>query len=144
MRPPRQVWVLARGRRCLTYSVSFVVGSDAAVFAYLEIVDTDGTVVYLTEGQMRAAHSPALTFRKRDFAPLQPGQTRRVDIRLEPVSAALQAGWKIRLAVAGADRDNFLLANIDAATQWSVFAGRGADSRSGSIVEGSGLILQVE
>ena len=114
------------------------------MFAYLEIIDTDGNVVYLTEGQMRAAHSPALTFRKIDFTPLQPGQTRRVNIQLEPISAALEAGWQIRLAVAGADQDNFLLSNIDAATQWKIFAGRGADSSSDSAVEGSGLLLQVE
>eukprot|EP00750_Incisomonas_marina_P024608 INCI5132.1.p1 GENE.INCI5132.1~~INCI5132.1.p1 ORF type:complete len:546 (+),score=104.63 INCI5132.1:570-2207(+) len=142
--PPLAESVTLAGAPLLSFFIDISDGSDAAVFAYLEIIDTDGNVVYLTEGQMRAAHSPALTFRKIDFTPLQPGQTRRVNIQLEPISAALEAGWQIRLAVAGADQDNFLLSNIDAATQWKIFAGRGADSSSDSAVEGSGLLLQVE
>ena len=39
---------------------------------------------------MRAAHSPALSYRRADFSPLTPGQTRRVDVWLEPISVRIE------------------------------------------------------
>ena len=117
-------------------------GTDAAVFAYLDVIDDSGDVVYLTEGQIRAAHSPALTFREADFQPLEPQKRRRVDVWLEPISVLLQPGWRLRLAITGADVDNFWLDNIDAATAWDVDPGS-LTSDEDALVSGSGLILQI-
>lgn len=99
--------------------------ADGAFFVYLEDVAPDGTVRYVTEGQLRALHrrepagtTPAGTtpdeaggsppsFRRADGRPLVPGQVTRLRVALLPVSVLLRAGHRVRLAVAGADADTF-------------------------------------
>lgn len=117
-------------------------GSDAAIFAYLELVDTAGKVTYVTEGQKRAGHRSG-TYLRADYKALQPGGgPYRVDIPLEPVSALLPAGQRLRVSVAGADADNFWLGNIDSASAWTVY--HGTTPGHDSIVRGSSLVLTVE
>lgn len=92
---------------------------DANIFAYLEIVDTDGSVVLLTEGQLRLIHrkesdnppyavfGPFHSFSKDDAVPMKPGSVERVRFELFPISALLRKGQRIRLAISGADADTF-------------------------------------
>jgi putative CocE/NonD family hydrolase len=93
---------------------------DAAVHAYLEAVRPDGYVHYLTEGQLRASHrapgegpppyetyGPWHSHRRADLAPLVPGEPTVLDVVMWPVSVLLPAGWRLRLALAGADTPTF-------------------------------------
>jgi putative CocE/NonD family hydrolase len=84
---------------------------DLAIFAYLELVAPDGAVHYLTEGSLRAQHrgrrSAAPTYRRGDLRPLVPGERTELHIRLQPTSVLVPRRWRLRLAVAGADRGTF-------------------------------------
>jgi putative CocE/NonD family hydrolase len=93
---------------------------DAALFVYLEDVLPDGEVYYVTEGLFRAVHRridpgprpyelpvPHHTFRRGDAQPLARGEVAEVTFDLLPVSYLFRRGHAIRIAIAGADADNF-------------------------------------
>jgi hypothetical protein len=93
---------------------------DGAFFVYLEDVAPDGTVYYLTEGQLRAAHrrisseippyvhvEPYHSFRRADLMPWVPGEIAEICVGLQPISALIRQGHRIRIAIAGADCDLF-------------------------------------
>lgn len=93
---------------------------DGAFFVYLEMVDQDGQVYYLTEGQLRGLHRkvsfepqpynipvPYHTYKKADALPLETGQAAELAIALLPISAFLQRGQRLRLGLAGHDSDTF-------------------------------------
>lgn len=86
---------------------------DLALFVYLELVDPDGVVRYLTEGSLRAQHrgrrSAPPTYRRSDLRPLVPGERTELQVRLQPTSVLVPRGWRLRLAIAGADRDTFAI-----------------------------------
>ncbi|BBK33684.1 hypothetical protein EDC65_3521 [Stella humosa] len=92
---------------------------DAGIILYLEDVGPDGQTRYVTEGRLRAL------FRKTAPAPadyphtgpwhpmgvadaelLTPGEPTLLEIPLMPTSWLFRAGHRIRLALAGADRDH--------------------------------------
>ncbi|KAF2815968.1 galactose-binding like protein [Mytilinidion resinicola] len=95
--------------------------SDPAVFAYLEDVAPDGTVTYITEGQLRAinrkiADRDALpydagpvphSFKRADALPVVPGEKFSLAFKLYSVAALIKKGHRIRLAIGGADIDTF-------------------------------------
>lgn len=103
--------------------VTLIVSSDAAdgaLFAYLEDVDEAGRVTYITEGEIRAAgrkvskadppyrvFGPYRTFERGDAESLVPG--RRVDLTFDlwATSVLIRKGHRVRVAIAGADKDNF-------------------------------------
>ncbi|MEQ1569053.1 MAG: CocE/NonD family hydrolase [Myxococcota bacterium] len=64
------------------------IDGEAALHVYVEAVEPSGKVRLLTEGVTRA-------------------RTGVVTVRIRPVSARLEAGWALRLSVAGADADTF-------------------------------------
>lgn len=117
-------------------------GSDAAVFAYLEDVDPDGLVGYVGEGQLRAVQRrvrpaneapyavtvPYHSFLRADAEPLAAGESAELVFDLLPISHRFRKGHRIRLALAGADRDQFEVP-AQAATRWWVERGAGAASR---------------
>src|SRR5262249_27256504 len=95
--------------------------SDGALLVYLEDVDLDGDVHYVTEGVLRLIHwrassGPApyafpgtyRSFTKGDARPLVPGEIMKVDLDLYPISYLFRAGHSIRVAIAGADVDHFV------------------------------------
>jgi putative CocE/NonD family hydrolase len=95
---------------------------DGQFFIYLEDVTRTGDVIYVTEGQFRAIHRNISTekplyhapivnhsFKRQDAAPLTPGEVAVLTFNLLPVSYLFRKGHAIRLAIAGADRDNFAL-----------------------------------
>jgi predicted acyl esterase len=95
-------------------------GEDCALFVYLEDVAPSGFVRYVTEGQLlcgnRSAsdHPGALkaaiprhTFSKADYRPLAKGEIIDVKIGMLPMSYQFKKGHRIRLSIAGADKDHF-------------------------------------
>ena len=94
--------------------------TDAAIFVYLEDVDGEGNVTYVTEGMLRTLHRqlrdstteplsslPHRTFKRQDALPLQNDEVARLVFDLLPTSYQFKQGHRIRLALAGADKDHF-------------------------------------
>ncbi len=136
---------LARDLEVTGHPLLFLVlradGADAAVFAYLEDVDPHGRVGYVTEGQFRAIHrlpsaeaalyaqtGPAHSFLRADARPLVAGEPAELVFDLLPVSHLFRRGHRLRLALAGGDRDQFAAPEA-AARHWSVERNAGAASR---------------
>ena len=94
---------------------------DGLFIAYLEDVAPDGTVTYLTEGQLRAVQrqtsdeqpaywkaGPHRRQLRSEAMPLDPGEVAELEFELWATSALIRRGHRIRVAVAGADKDTFL------------------------------------
>jgi putative CocE/NonD family hydrolase len=94
--------------------------TDGHFYAYLEAVLPDGRVKCVTDGQLRAIHrkvsddpppytmfGPYHTFERRDAIPLVPDEVAEIAFDLLPISVRFATGWRIRLAIAGADIDVF-------------------------------------
>ncbi|MDO6415231.1 CocE/NonD family hydrolase [Sphingomonas sp. BIUV-7] len=101
--PVATVWMAADAR-------------DADVFAYLEDVALDGTVVVVTEGRLKASLRATTTAPwamptgvpwhrafAEDAAPLTPGEPVKLDIDLMPTSYIFKAGHRVQLTITGAD-----------------------------------------
>ena len=92
---------------------------DMDFFVYLEEVDYSGRSTYITEGCLRASHrdlgrapfnNGALPFHrsfKKDLRPLPPGKPVKLTLDLLPTSRLFRRGNRIRIAISGADADNF-------------------------------------
>lgn len=95
--------------------------TDGAFFAYLEEIDENGKVTYLTEGELRALHRriskepnptklpvPYHSFLKKDAMPLKPGEVAELRFHLQPISVLVKKGHRLRIAIAGHDKDTFI------------------------------------
>ena len=95
--------------------------TDGAFFVYLEDVDENGKVTYVTEGELRALHRrisgeqsplklpvPYHSFLKKDAMPLVPGQVAELRFGLQPISVLVKKGHRLRVAIAGHDKDTFI------------------------------------
>ena len=95
--------------------------SDGAFIVYLEDVAPDGTVRYITEGQLRAVmravtddpplyrkYGPHRSELRADAMPLVPGEVAEISFDLWATSVLIREGHRIRVAIAGADADTFL------------------------------------
>jgi putative CocE/NonD family hydrolase len=93
---------------------------DAGLYVYLSEVDAQGRSWYITEGLLRLLHRaeapapssyranwPYRSFRREHAKHMQPGVAETVRFALLPVSWTLQAGSRLRIAIAGADADHF-------------------------------------
>jgi len=93
---------------------------DGQFFAYLGAVELDGRVKLVTEGQLRAIHrkisedpppytmfGPYHTFKRVDAMPMVPGEVVEITFDLFPISVRFKKGQRIRVAIAGADKDVF-------------------------------------
>jgi putative CocE/NonD family hydrolase len=93
--------------------------TDAALLVYLSDVSPTGEVHCVTDGCLRASaravgeapdrfpgpfHSDGVA----DPQPLVPGEVAEIAFDLFPVSWLFNAGHRIRIAISGADRDNFV------------------------------------
>ncbi|MBL8160492.1 MAG: CocE/NonD family hydrolase, partial [Anaerolineae bacterium] len=107
---------------------------DGAFFVYLEDVDEQGVVRYITEGQLRGIHRklaatpapywsgmPYRSFRRADAAPLPRGERVELTFGLQPTSALIRRGHAIRVAIAGADSETFARIPAQGAPTWQVF-----------------------
>jgi uncharacterized protein len=124
--------------------VSLIVTSshaDTAFFVYLEVVEPDGDVRYLTEGQLRSIHRrvsaepqpynlpvPYHTYRQADALPLEPGQPAEITFGLLPISALLKRGQRLRLGLAGHDADTFQRCPETGTPTWLVHRSPGCQS----------------
>jgi putative CocE/NonD family hydrolase len=113
--------------------------TDGEVIVYLEDVWPDGRVVYLSEGVLRlsdrkitadpaaaGSSDPFHTFLAADAAPMIPGKMEPIQIGLDPIAVLLRKGHRIRVAIAGADKDN--LERIPATGDPTLTITRGASS----------------
>jgi putative CocE/NonD family hydrolase len=95
--------------------------TDGAFIAYLEDVAPDGRVTYITEGQLRGVMrrvtdepppykkaGPHRRELRADAMPLVPGEVAELTFELWATSVLIKKGHRIRVAVAGADKDSFL------------------------------------
>lgn len=94
--------------------------TDGAFFVYLEDINEAGVVTYTTEGVLRALHrklsnetppykmlTPYHSFKKRDTMPLMPGQIAELKFSLQPTSVLIRKGHRLRIAIAGHDKETF-------------------------------------
>ncbi len=108
---------------------------DTTLFVYLEDVTPEGQVHYVTEGELRALHRtwqpaesitdsafpiPNRTYRRADAAPLIPDEVTPLTLDLLPVSYQFKKGHRIRIALAGADKDHFQLLDGPSPT-WQIW-----------------------
>ncbi len=94
--------------------------TDGAFIVYLEDVDAQGNVTYITEGELRALHRrvasapapyqtfvPYHTFKAQDALPLVPGEIAELHFGLYPTSVLIRAGHRLRVGIAGHDAGTF-------------------------------------
>ncbi len=94
---------------------------DGAFIVYLEDVAPDGTVRYLTEGQLRGVmravsdedplyqvYGPHRSQLRSEALPLVPGEVAEISFDLWATSVLIRAGHRIRVSLAGADAETFL------------------------------------
>ena len=111
--------------------------TDGNFIVYLEDLSPDGKSTYVTEGHLRALHRklskdpapyrttyPYRSFLKKDGAPLVPGQPTTLTFQTIPTSVLLRKGHRIRLAIAGADKDTFQ--RLPASGGVTISVGRGS------------------
>jgi putative CocE/NonD family hydrolase len=93
---------------------------DGNFFVYLEAIDEENKSHYLTEGMLRAIHRKVSTetppykqfasyhsFKRADAMPLIPGEVAEIAFGLNPISALIRRGWKVRVSISGADKNTF-------------------------------------
>ena len=94
--------------------------NDAQVFVYLEDVDENGNVEYVTEGELRALHrkvsndkapykqvGPYHSYLQEDGQQLQADEVAEMQFSMLPISYMFKKGHRLRIAIAGADADQF-------------------------------------
>jgi putative CocE/NonD family hydrolase len=124
------------GGKCLTYTTSPLPSDleltghpianiylsstheDGVLIVYLEDIDTKGDVHYLTEGGIRLIHrkladnpfyesiGPQHSFIRSDSMPMIPGEVSEIKFSLLPISVVIKKDHRLRISVAGADKDN--------------------------------------
>ena len=95
--------------------------TDGAFFVYLEDLDEQGCVTYVTEGQLRAIHRkvstdtrpyqsqvPYHSFKKADAAPLVRDEITELTFGLQPTSVLIKKGHRIRIGIAWHDKGTFI------------------------------------
>jgi len=115
---------------------------DGALFVYLTEVEADGTERYVTEGLLRLLHRkeapcpatyrttwPFRTFSKGDAAPMTPGRQERIRLALLPTAWRFSKGSRIRISIAGADRDHCGQVPHGRPPLWEIGHGAGQASR---------------
>ncbi|HUX98787.1 MAG TPA: CocE/NonD family hydrolase [Candidatus Deferrimicrobium sp.] len=93
---------------------------DGMVHVHLEFLDEDGTIHWITDGELRLVHRkisndappykmaiPYHSFKNNDILPLTPGELTEIKFALYPTSILLRRGQRIRVAIGGADKNTF-------------------------------------
>jgi uncharacterized protein len=115
---------------------------DACVFVYLEDIEPNGSVRYVTEGMLRALNRkiapPSPTYvttwpyhddtRKR-ASPLVPGETAELTFAMLPTAWKFPKGHRVAMSIAGADRDNFALWPYGRPGLWQLELGQANPTR---------------
>jgi putative CocE/NonD family hydrolase len=114
--------------------------TDGAVLVYLEDVGPDGSVLNVTDGCLRASaratapapywfEGPFHPYAQADPALLVPGELIELAFDLFPVSWLFRAGHRVRIAISGADKDNFVPVAQDQRPRLQVHRGAACLSR---------------
>ena len=93
---------------------------DGMIQVHLEFIDEKERVHWITDGQLRLIHRkisseqppyrmvvPYHSFLRKDILPLVPGEVTEITFALYPTSILLRQGYRIRIAIGGADKDTF-------------------------------------
>ena len=115
--PPLQQDLEVTGHPAVHLFVSST-ATDGAFFVYLEDIDENGVVNYISEGELKASlrkleprpWKPDLPWHRsyaEDAAPLTPGQVEEIVIDLQPTSNVFLKGHRLRVSIAGWDNVNF-------------------------------------
>lgn len=136
--PPLDVALEVTGQPVVVLFVSWGVPDDAGVFVYVDDVAPDGSVWYVTEGQLAARHralahdtgviTPGVqrTYRRADVLPVVADEVVELVVDVLPSSHVFAAGHRVRLAVTGGDADHF---RAPSASALRVHTGPGTPSR---------------
>ncbi|MDD1779394.1 MAG: CocE/NonD family hydrolase [Candidatus Helarchaeota archaeon] len=94
--------------------------TDGMVHVHLEFLDPNGTIHWITDGQLRLIHRklssdpppykmvrPYHSFKNKDILPVKPGELMDIKFALNPTSILLRPEQRIRVAIGGADKDTF-------------------------------------
>jgi uncharacterized protein len=88
---------------------------DTKIFAYLDLVNEKGEARYITEGLLRTIHGKSkddapydvigayYSFSKKDAVE----NPTKLEIAMLPTSVRVPKGWRVRISLAGGDRDTF-------------------------------------
>jgi hypothetical protein len=103
--------------------IQLFVGSsmpDGSIIVYLEDVAPDGTVYHVTEGVLRLSHhatndninfyadaTPNRTHLRQDLTTLEKEKFTEISLDLLPVSYQFKQGNRLRISIAGNDKDHF-------------------------------------
>jgi uncharacterized protein len=130
--PPLKAGATVTGNPVITLRVRSS-APDTQFFAYLEDVNPNGHVDYVTEGQLRSIHRritstplyadviPQHSYKRADSSPLPVNEAVTVTFDLLPTSWLFRAGHSIRIALAGADANHFVLPPT--AATWHIYYG---------------------
>jgi len=111
--------------------------ADGEVFAYLEEVDSNGNVTYLTEGLLRASHHKISDISYASFGIPMSSSTRasvnsaagfdegvtELRFSLQPTANLFEKGHKIRLVITGADMHNYLAPVFVPSPELTIYSG---------------------
>jgi len=116
--------------------------TDGSFYVYLEDVDEDGNVFYVTEGLLRAVHRkispesmldkmqvPHHSYKQDDALALVPGEVAELQFGMLPTSVLIRKGHRLRLGIAGNDNGTFKripesgvpLINVERNRRWSSY-----------------------
>ena len=106
---------------------------DADLFAYLEEVDPKGVSTYVSEGVLKASYGaarpapyamfglPYLRSFQEDVKEIVPREPVELVFEMQPTSTVFNAGNRIRIALAGADKDNAATTPVDPAPTLTIY-----------------------
>ena len=108
---------------------------DCAFYVYLEDVHENGTVTYLTEGILRSIHRkicppedapykmliPYHSYKREYALPMSAREIAEITFGLYPTSVLIRKGHKIRVAIAGHDKDTFERIPINGTPIFEIF-----------------------
>ncbi|NHI92613.1 MAG: CocE/NonD family hydrolase [Candidatus Lokiarchaeota archaeon] len=93
---------------------------DGFVCVYLEFIDENNKIHWITDGQLHFIHrkissesppyqifEPYHSFKRKDVLPVVPNELMEIKFALYPTSILLRRGYRIKLALSGADKDTF-------------------------------------
>jgi uncharacterized protein len=110
--------------------------NDGAFHVYLESVGPDGTVRYLSEGVLRGSNrkissepapywqaGPYHSRKRKDYLPMIPGEMTTLSFAMFPTSVTIPVGHKIRISIAGADKDFYERVPEKGNPEWQISLG---------------------
>ena len=116
---------------------------DANFIAYLESVDPEGNVTYITEGILRASNrktipcpdslwsetfGPCRSYKREDAEALPVGKTAEITFSLFSTSVLVKKGHRIRVALAGADQSFLQRFPEEVEPAWTIYSSPNMES----------------